>query len=834
MLFFALSYLLFTTVTATKCNLTQSIYCTKNPYNPCVLIDSSCGTLNKTWYCFQEQTHSVCTFSINNMDSKTPFIDKMTEASQPGFKYRTDDVFDECFYSWYHGITRGRKIEDFCKNYEPVSEKCLVKTTESPCAFIPYFLNMTASLLKSCGCEHETPTVAEAGKIMASRKFVEDLISASFVDLHVPKHQLGPDYIIPTTDNRTWIPDGAVQIEVPENCDSRYEPESMISLFRRAVENSPNKTADRITSPPDCSPCFPFLIESYSNGNHLGLIPYHGVAILSSNSPEWLISYLAAMFCGGFPAGIYTTNSPDACYHVLNDSSANIILVENEFQLEKIQAFQNQLPNLKAIVQINGQSNRTNVISWQELLLIGQSLSDEILNKRIKGLAINQCCNLVYTSGTTGNPKGVMLSHDNLISMIKTMCYEFWHTPKFGITVSYLPLSHVAALIVDVLLAILTESTVYFANPNALKGDVIEDLIEAKPTYFLGVPRVYEKLKVKLEVMEEALSLREKSLVTSARKQALMYNQEKFQNSEPILYSAAKAAILTGMKKEIGFDKTKLFVCAGAPLSNEVNNFLASYDISLTQAYGLSETTGPHISIGQNKRLGSVGNVKELKYFETKILDPDSDGEGEILLRGRDIFMGYLKLEEMTKETLDEDKWLHTGDIGEIDKDGFLFITGRIKELIITSGGENIPPIVIESTVKKLLPVLSNCMLVGDRRKYLTMLLTLNTEVNPGTMEPNDELNVTAIKWCKSVGSSAKRVSEILQTKDPKVLAAIQNGIDKYNENFAFSRPQKIQKWTILSQDFCIHNGTLGPTSKLKRPVVINKYADVIEAMYSS
>uniref|UniRef100_T1J7B0 long-chain-fatty-acid--CoA ligase n=1 Tax=Strigamia maritima TaxID=126957 RepID=T1J7B0_STRMM len=450
----------------------------------------------------------------------------------------------------------------------------------------------------------------------------------------------------------------------------------------------------------------------------LGLIPFHAVGILASNSPEWIISHLAAMFCGGFSAGIYTTNSPAACLHVLENSSSNIVVVDNESQLDKILSVRDKLPQLKAIIQYEGHSNHPDVIS----------------------------------SGTTGNPKGVMISHDNAV---------------------------------DVYLGILTEATIYCADPAALKGKLVEDLIQAQPTYFMGVPRVYEKFMEKLQAAEESLPTIKKILITWARKQALAYNLQ-----------------------------------------------IPHYDIVLNEAFGLSETSS-HIMTTPtyHHHMGSAGNINALKDFKCKISNPNSDGSGEVMLCGPNIFMGYLGLEEMTKEALEEDKWLHTGDVGLIDKDGFLFVTGRIKELIVTSGGENVPPVLIEDQMKKLLPVLSNCMLIGDKRKYLTILLTLKTEVNLNTLEPTDELNPIAIKWCQSVSSSAKRVSEILQPVDVNVMNGIQQAIDKYNEEFAISRAQKIQKWSILPEDFSIQNGTLGPTNKLKRPFVVNKYSRTIESI---
>uniref|UniRef100_T1J7B3 long-chain-fatty-acid--CoA ligase n=1 Tax=Strigamia maritima TaxID=126957 RepID=T1J7B3_STRMM len=676
---------------------------------------------------------------------------------------------------------------------------------------------------------------------MASKKFVVDLIAATFIETYSQKHQLGPDYIIPTNENRTWQADGAVHINLPENLDEKYKPESVISIFRTAVKNSPNRPALLIKRNDIlCEWSYEqywYIVTNVAKGFiKLGVIPFHAVGILASNSPEWLISYLATIFCGGIPAGIYTTNSPMACLHVLENSSANLVLVDSKVQLDKILSIRDKLPHLKMIILLEGNSDHLDVISWQDLLLIGQTLPDEILEKRMKGLAINQCCSLIYTSGTTGNPKGVMISHDSIITMSKTLIHEVYNL-KYGKTISYLPLSHIAALGVDLYLAILSESTVYFAHPDALKGKLLDDLILAQPTLFMAVPRVYEKIKEKLQAAEESLSSIKKKIIKWARKQIFKYNRQiPRPTSKPIFYSTAKALISRKVKTAMGINDVEVFGTGGAPISAEVIEFFLSYDITISELYGLSESSGSHtITMPKlNHVMGSVGNINTIKECKFKILNPNKEGIGEILLHGRNIFMGYLGLEEMTNEALGEDNWLRTGDIGCIDKDGFIFITGRVKELIITSGGENIPPALIEEQIKKILPVLSNCMLIGDKRNYLTILLTLKTEINLSTMEPTDELNPIAIEWCQSVGSSAKRVSEILQSANANVMDGIQQGIKKYNEEFAISRAQKIRKWTILPQDFSVYNGTLGPTAKLKRQFVFNKYSSIIESMYAS
>uniref|UniRef100_A0A3B4WK76 Acyl-CoA synthetase bubblegum family member 1 n=1 Tax=Seriola lalandi dorsalis TaxID=1841481 RepID=A0A3B4WK76_SERLL len=209
----------------------------------------------------------------------------------------------------------------------------------------------------------------------------------------------------------------------------------------------------------------------------------------------------------------------------------------------------------------------------------------------------------------------------------------------------------------------------------------------------------------------------------------------------------------------------------------------------------------------------------------------DSDGTGEICFWGRNIFMGFLNMEDKTREALDEDGWLHSGDLGKIDEEGFLYITGRIKELIITAGGENIPPVPIEEAVKKELPIISNAMLIGDKRKFLSMLLTLKCCTNAETMEPTEELSLEAVEFCQLQRSQATKVSDISGGKDKEVYRAIQEGIERVN-SAATSNAQRIQKWTILMKDFSVSGGELGPTMKLRRPVVLEMYHKVIEGLY--
>ena len=266
------------------------------------------------------------------------------------------------------------------------------------------------------------------------------------------------------------------------------------------------------------------------------------------------------------------------------------------------------------------------------------------------------------------------------------------------------------------------------------------------------------------------------------------------------------------------------------PITRETLEFFLSLDINVNEIYGMSECTGPHtMSFPWKYRLGTVG--QEVPGMFTKLDNPDQDGNGEICMAGRHVFMGYLNEEAKTRETFDDDGYLHSGDIGKRDDKGFLSITGRIKELLITAGGENVAPVPIEDTVKLELPVVSNCMLVGDKKKFLSMLITLKTKVDEETMQPKDELTPLAIEWCKSIGCKATTVSELLASPDESFLKAIQDGIDRANAK-SVPRAQKIQKWSMLPRDFSIPGGELGPTLKLRRPIVTKMYEKTINKLY--
>ncbi|KAJ1212718.1 hypothetical protein NDU88_000368 [Pleurodeles waltl] len=565
----------------------------------------------------------------------------------------------------------------------------------------------------------------------------------------------------------------------------------------------------------------------------LGLERYHGVGILGFNSPQWFIADVGAIMAGGFAVGIYTTNSPEACQYVAGDSNANILVVENHRQLAKILQIQHQLPHLKAIVQYQDElkERRPNLYTWKEFIQLGADVPDAQLDDIIASQKANQCCILIYTSGTTGQPKGAMLSHDNLTWVVKQACKVLNFVDQ-EVLISYLPLSHVAAQVVDLWLPIFSGGTTYFADPDALKGSLITTLREVRPTGFLGVPRVWEKIQERMKALGAKSSLIQRKVAAWAKSIGLQasYNRMNGISSMPWGYTLANILVFRRVHAALGLDRCTRCYSGAAPIMRDTLEFFMSLNLPVLELYGMSESSGPHtMCVPSAFRIMSTG--KEIPGCRTQIYRPVEDGTGEICFWGRHIFMGYLNMEEKTKEALDEEGWLHSGDLGKHDKDGYLYITGRIKELIITAGGENIPPIPIEDAIKEELPIISNAMLIGDKMKFLSMLLTLKCKVDADTGDPKDELTPEAVEFCQRLGSSATRVSEVVSAKDPAVYQAIQEGLERVNRR-ATSNAQRVQKWSVLGRDFSVSGGELGPTLKLKRPVVLKMYKEEIENFY--
>ncbi|XP_009578031.1 PREDICTED: long-chain-fatty-acid--CoA ligase ACSBG2 [Fulmarus glacialis] len=647
----------------------------------------------------------------------------------------------------------------------------------------------------------------------------------------------------PTSSMWTTQRDGEVRLRMDEQGIGSEAPKTIHELFQEVVSKYGDYYAlaskkggqwIKLTYKMYYDECW----KAAKSFLKLGLERFHGVCILGFNSAEWFIADIGAILAGGFAVGIYTTNSPEACHYVAENCSANVLVVENHKQLQKILEIQHKLPHLKAIIQYGEElkEKRPNLYSWGEFMDLGKDVPDTQLHEIIESQKPNQCCTLIYTSGTTGQPKGVMLSHDNLTWTASAAGRFIRLTDakeRQELVVSYLPLSHIAAQMSDIWSAMTFGVQVFFAQPDALKGTLVDTLREVRPTAFLGVPRVWEKMEEKMKSIGAKSSALRRKVASWAKGVGLQTNLKRMNgySEVPMNFHLARHLVYKKVRKAIGLDRCTKCYTGAAPITRETLEFFLSLNIPVFELYGMSESSGPHtISLPHAFKLTSCG--KEVTGCRTLIHKPDGDGVGEICFSGRHIFMGYLNMEEKTKEAIDEDGWLHSGDLGKHDKDGFLYITGRIKELIITAGGENVPPVPIEDAVKGAVPIISNAMLVGDKAKFLAMLLTLKCEADVETGKPGDDLTPEAIEYCQKLGSKATKVSEIISSKDKAVYAAIQKGISAVNEG-AVSNAQKIQKWVLLEKDFSLFGGELGPTMKLKRPEVAHKYKDQIAQFYA-
>ncbi|XP_010124917.1 PREDICTED: long-chain-fatty-acid--CoA ligase ACSBG1, partial [Chlamydotis macqueenii] len=417
----------------------------------------------------------------------------------------------------------------------------------------------------------------------------------------------------------------------------------------------------------------------------LGLERFHSVAILGFNSPEWFISAVGAVFAGGIVTGIYTTNSPEACHYIAYDSKTNIMVVENRKQLDKIMQIWNRLPHLKAVVLYKDSipERHPNLYAMEEFLQLGDDISDTTLDDIIDSQKPNQCCVLIYTSGTTGKPKGAMLSHDN-ITWTSAYCSRVGDMQPAEVQqesiVSYLPLSHIAAQIYDLWTGIKWGEQVYFAEPDALKGSLINTLKEVQPTSHMGVPRVWEKIMEKLKDASAQSGFMKKKMLSWAMSLSLERNLNCSSSSDLKQFwtRLADYLVLAKIRNALGFSSCQKHFSGAAPLNTETLYFFLGLNITLYEAYGMSETTGPHCLSGPYiYRQHSCG--KPAPGCRVKLMDQDREGNGEICFWGRTVFMGYLNMEDKTKEAFDEDGWLHSGDLGKLDKDGFLYVTGRIK-----------------------------------------------------------------------------------------------------------------------------------------------------------
>lgn len=539
----------------------------------------------------------------------------------------------------------------------------------------------------------------------------------------------------------------------------------------------------------------------------LGLEAGDRVCILGFNRPEWTIFDIAAMTAGASPAGIYTTCSSPEVQYIIDHAEAPLVLLEDKGQWEKVKAQRDNLPHLKHVVMMKGTERIDDplVMSWEEFNAHAEGVPDDEIQKRLDAIEPHGLATMIYTSGTTGPPKGVMLSHENLTWTTDCASDLIELLPE-DCSLSYLPLSHIAEQVFSIHAPLSRGMSIYFAESI---DKVRENLAEVQPTVLFAVPRIWEKFHAGISgKLLEATGLKKK-LVEWAQDVGREVSAHK-NSSKPITgalglkYKLADRLVFSKLKARIGLGRARVCVSGAAPIAPEVLEFFAGFDLVIHEVYGQSEDTGPtSFNAPGATRYGTVG--QPMPGVQVKIAQDD-----EILVKGPNVFLGYFKNPEATAETL-QDGWLHSGDLGKLDSQNFLSITGRKKDIIITAGGKNIAPKNIEAALKNL-PMISEAVVIGDRRKFLSALVTLDEEY--------------AAQW-----ASERDLSGDLHTSQD-VIDEVQKGVD--NEvNPQFARVETIKKFTILHRQLTVDDGELTPTLKVKRKVVHEHFADEIEAMYT-
>jgi long-chain acyl-CoA synthetase len=546
----------------------------------------------------------------------------------------------------------------------------------------------------------------------------------------------------------------------------------------------------------------------------LGVGPGDRVSIIGENKPEWLYSALGVMCTGAAFVGIYTTNPAAECEYVVGHSGSVMYICEDEEQLDKALVFREKTPGLKKIVVWDMEGLRhfrdPMVMSFDDLLSLGKKtgrdkpgLFEELVNRS----GPDDIASIIYTSGTTGPPKGALLTHQGYLWVGRQASLVTKATAKDE-TISFLPLNHVYEQIFDLMVHLTAGHVVNFTENT---DTVMNDLKEVSPTLFHAVPRIWEKYYSAIVIRMDDATWFKKTAYRIARHVGSRYNEKKLAGKPaPFFleagYAIAYAAVFRKLKERLGFDRVRLGFSGAAPISPDILKYFQSIGIPIREGYGMTETTGiTHMSDERNFKLGTVGRA--LPGTEVSIA-PD----GEILVRHPGIFKGYHSDETNTREAL-IDGWLHTGDVGEIDGEGFLKITDRKKDLIITAGGKNIAPQFIENMLK-FSPYINDAVVIGDQRKYLAAIIVI------------DEENV--VKYAQDHKVQYTTFASL--TKTEEVVRLIQQEIDHVNKQLA--RAENIRKFRILDKKLYTEDGEVTPTMKVKRKFINEHYAGLIESLY--
>jgi len=588
--------------------------------------------------------------------------------------------------------------------------------------------------------------------------------------------------------------------------------QSIYHLFRDIGQKNPDKTAFRFKKNGEWIPVtWKQHDETSKNISKslmaLGIKKDDKVDILSQTRLEWVQCDLGAVSIGAVTVGIYPSNLADDCAYIINHSDAVIIFVENQDQLNKIISIRKQLLKLEHIVMYDGAPSGSNeVLTWQEFLAKGKSISDGAFLKRTEDLRPNDAASIVYTSGTTGVPKGAVLTHGNLLFTSWSASQSLYLLPHFE-TLLFLPLAHVFARLI-VYFCLRTAITIAFAESIE---KVADNLKEIRPHFFASVPRIFEKVYDKINSgVQDAGGLKEKIFRWAVGVGYQVSNLQQQKKSIPaglaVKHKLANKLVLSKIQTAMG-GRLIFAISGSAPLNKAIAEFFHACGILILEGIGMTENTSfTNVNRYDNNKFGTVGPVGPM--IEQRVA-----ADGEVMYRGKNVMLGYYKNPEATKESIEKDGWLKTGDIGEIDEDGFLRITDRKKELIITAGGKNIAPQRIERILRTS-RYISQVAAIGDKRKYISALVTL------------DQPQVEA--WATGQGITYKSWPELVA--HPKVRELIDREVAQKNKELASF--ESVKKVVLIPSDFTIAAGELTPTLKIKRKVVTDRYKEQIEGMY--
>lgn len=565
----------------------------------------------------------------------------------------------------------------------------------------------------------------------------------------------------------------------------------------------------------------------------LGLKPGDTAFIMSNNTKEHNIADLGIVYTGATPSTLYKQLKFSQIEYVANLMEAKVAIVGDLELFEEVNKAKKECINLEAIVLINGYEEKKDldyVYSYHELIEKGREINSSDSSKLEKATATitpDSLACLIFTSGTTGKPKGVMISHKNVLWTIESLFGQMIPASMHPRIVSYLPMAHIAARAGDHYQAIYRVGQIF---PVPVLEDMRDALPTIKPSVFLAVPRVWEKFKAGLETRIEENP--KKDLIAKAIANGLeKVEYEQKGESVPLMVKIKDAVfsklVFSKFKEGLGIMDTEYFVTAAAPMNKDVHKWFHAIGIDVTEIYGMTEDTGPATigipggavetfskklkseGIDVPKVLNPIGKVGiPIPGTEVKV-----EEDGELCLKGNHVTQGYFKAEEETKETFDSEGWLHTGDLAEIDNSGYVKIIGRKKEILITSAGKNIAPVEVEDLIKPHQLIGQVCV-VGDGKKYLSALVVLDGDGG-------------AEAWASDNGIEYSIES---MASDPKVVDAIQKQVDEANSQVA--QVQQIKKFVVLEKEWTDSSGELTPTLKLKRNVIAEMYSDEIESMY--